>query len=209
MSPKPAADEPHPDPLESRLRKLQPVSCGNIDATEADLLYRCGWEAALTSRGTAAVQQRLSWSSFCGGAVAGLAATLLCTAWLGAGLNRGQDQPPVVAQQAIRETTAPPDSQRIDQVAPAALVQDQAAATDAAELFANVFPWPRQFSQPSTATFVAVNRPQDPLSPAASLNWESVLVGPAVANGNEGGDGRGVKSLGEMLWNVTEPNQLF
>ena len=77
MSKNPSPPTPEkPEDIEQDLRQLQPRN----SLSEPDLMYRCGWEAAMAALPSRKPEKR--WPSFLVGASSGIAAALILrTGW--------------------------------------------------------------------------------------------------------------------------------
>ena len=91
----------HPDEFEQSLRRLKP---GSMTTTDADLIYRCGWEAATAALEEPAQPRAVRTSSmspklnFGGGAALGLAMGVLSMLWIGLSPPPNGDTPQLAQQ---------------------------------------------------------------------------------------------------------------
>ncbi len=168
--------------LESQLRRLRPARSSERDeaAEQAELLYRCGWEACLASQRQ---QPRRAghprrWRPFLGGAVSGIAATLVWMT-LGASLSTDSSKP---SRQPLMIASAELSTGSVAEEPPSGelpLDEQQFANINMDQLLTHVLPWAwlgtERLQLPATAPGVQMQTTA--LSPVANRSWSRVLDG--------------------------------
>ncbi len=154
----------------------------NKTADGAAMFYRCGYEAALATMGADAQPKKpFDWTSFCGGAAAGVAAVLLTVAcWTSFGRTHDVVQDTTSPSQGDAEQTSRDDGADSN---PSMVVQaDELPQLERVELPAwELWSWPqRQLGQNDTIA------PQSmPLSAAANRQWVSLIEGTPAGKADE------------------------
>jgi len=187
--------------FEKQLRQLSPTG---LQATEPDVMYRCGWEAAIASMAPQdedeLLRERRSWNwlaSFIGGTAVGLAAALLVMLSIGTSIDGSNDSTKIAEQvdEGERSRTGSVDNPDFnsatqskttqgfsDQIALASGNANQAETSDGFHIFESlenvisVFVNKVELEQPiKTPTVEPEFREVEVLSPAARRNWNGTL----------------------------------
>jgi hypothetical protein len=155
--------------MEERLRRLKP----QIGSTESEVLYRCGWEAALIEYKQAdlAGRRRRDWNRYLSGAISGLAASLAIAFFWPQQLS---DESQTIKETSVIASNHEPiprlvDADPIDEANRNALVD---VATERR---------PLSIASANLAPFSL-------LSPIARKNWSSVLAEDSRINVYSDGD---------------------